>query len=716
MAFEKRIIYFIAWFLHFSEGICQNIIEKDKEVVTVPGQDISLNCTLVTDAEAFIVQVEWKSSNKENKKVAVYNPTLGKLHYRNESQVFYKKVNETMHATELFLHMVDTSDSGQYSCIFVTYPTGSFHGVIRLTVVDTQKEKISRTVKGQVNKSLLLQCLEDIPYVTENHFTFEWTVKHNETEESIISAKWPRTAENNSLPYGNQFQFHSNLSLSITSLKFTDEEKEYICKIGLPGSQISRHFTIKVLGETLKPELQVFYQYILPHTVAVNSTCLIRNASPEPKVKWYFDRQLLEATYNGYLVTPIYDKGLHQLKSLLFLSINDSLNDHSLKCEGLYTEPSNETVRIGSDTVNVSAHPAHNISINIMQEKQFIAEGDDVIILCMSSVPADKYIFLAGKQRTAIHNGTSNEVILQKIRRSQSGVYICRPQWSDFDSFKEENIEIFVNYLDDIECSHSHLIEVEKFHDLNISCFSNASKPPVYSWIKGASIISHCSSLILTNITKPRVGRYTVTAEIPGSSLKRQKEIMVLLDEGNIMPLTNIPDTPGTTLNGYNSSQVARTSYIQKTEDKSGITTSPSNIITRYTTVDPEGKTASTETSSQFTLTNVTLLKENPNSSALLSTRDNANLILSVNAVSIYKNETTDPVNGRSEVRQFLAFVIIPVTICVTLVIIMIKRHLWLKSLDAPPPFKPPPPPIKYKHVDGYDMKEIIKESPVVNW
>ncbi|KAG2456339.1 BCAM protein, partial [Polypterus senegalus] len=354
---------------------------------------------------------------------------------------------------------------------------------------------------------------------------------------------------------------------------------------------------------------------------------------------------IIRLTVVGYLVTSTYDKGLHQLKSQLFLNINDSLNHHSLKCEGLYTEPSNETVRIGSDTVNVSAHPAHNISINIMQEKQFIAEGDDVIILCMSSVPADKYMFLAGKQKTAIHNGTSNEVILQKIRRSQSGVYSCSPQWSDFDSFKEENIEIFVNYLDDIECSHSHLIKVEEFHDLNISCLSNASKSPVYTWIKGASIISNSSSLILTNITKLRVGRYTVIAEIPGSRLKRQKQIMVLLDEGNIMPLTNIPDTAGTTLNGYNSSQVASTSYIQKTEDASGITTSPSNILTRYTTADPEGKTAATGTSSWFTLTNVTLLKENPNSSALLSTRDKANLIVSVNAVSIYKNETTDPVN-----------------------------------------------------------------------
>ncbi|XP_041128653.1 T-cell surface protein tactile-like isoform X2 [Polyodon spathula] len=562
MSIRRKIVYAVSLLLIcIVEGSPEDFLEHGVVYATV-GQNLTLNCS-VDDNELKVSQIQWEKTNNRKKEIlVVHNPqfgTDGKL--KSSFAPLQNKTSGQLYGATLSLYMLHMSDSGQYCCEIVTFPKGSIKDITNLSV-DVQEEELSfTTVDAQLNYEIQIQCLKNMTGIMQSGMVLEWVVQGNGTEELIVTSNGTNKIDSNLPTYKGRYQLNSHYSLIVKSAKTVDHERVFICKIKSPYRHLKSSSRVKVFGQSTKPEIIFNYQYNNLHTLRMTGTCLIRNAFPKPKLTWYINGHLLQDKERGASIQSEVSRdveGQYQVKTTLHLLINQSKGNQSLWCQSVFIHQ-NKTLQNQSETMIVLAYP--DLSIEITQPTTFIKEGDDVQIQCKSSLPADQYVFWSSKNTSKIYSSKDGNLNLRQITRHQSDAYVCKPEWSNFDYFKERNITIpvLVNYIDIIQCDRSSPVEVEAYSHLQIKCFSHASESPEYMWIQNNYTVSNSSTLDFEKMTKEKTGIYKVIATIPGISLQSHAEIVVTLKKDGMTPSysnsTTYPDVTQDTTNSTERSE-----------------------------------------------------------------------------------------------------------------------------------------------------------------
>ncbi|KAK6485817.1 T-cell surface protein tactile-like [Huso huso] len=703
MSVRRKIVYVISLLLIcIAEGAPEDSLEHAGVVNATVGQNITLNCS-VDEIELQVSQIQWEKTNNEKKEIlVVHNPqfgTDGKL--KSSFAPLRNKTTGRLYGATLSLYMVQMSDSGQYCCEIVTFPKGSIKDITNLSV-DVQEEELSdTTVDAQLNNAIQIQCLKNMTGIMQSGMFLEWAVQGNGTEESIVTSNGTIKIDSNSPTYKGRYQLDSHYSLIVKPAKTADHERVFICKIKSPYRRLKSISRVKVFGKSYI-SLSILSRYLF-----FNATCLIRNAFPKPKVTWYINGQALQDKERGASIQSEVSRdveGQYQVMTTLHLLVNQSKANQSLWCQSVFIHQ-NKTLQIQSETTIVLASP--DLSIEITQPTTFIKEGDDVQIQCKSNLPADQYVFWSNKNTSRIYSSKDGKLNLRQITRHQSDVYVCKPEWSNFDYFKELNITIpvLVNYIDIIQCDRSSPVEIEAYSHLQIKCFSNASESPEYTWIQNNYRVSNSSTLDIAKMTKEKSGIYTVIAGIPGISLQSQAEIVVTLKKDGVTPSysTTYPDmTQDTTNSTERSEETSRYTNTTSQTQKTNWSDSTSYIP---------------DVTSEHAYTNFSDGQPSWDSSTTSSTEGPASYTDTI-TTSQYSGDfnTTDPINNSTDTSdvknaengRLTGLVMLPIVLVFVIIIIfMIRRSIEQKRLDAPPPFKPPPPPVKYKPIVPHDIIEI---------
>ncbi|XP_015197303.2 T-cell surface protein tactile [Lepisosteus oculatus] len=382
----------------------------------------------------------------------------------------------------------------------------------------------------------------------------------------------------------------------------------------------------------------------------------------------------------------------------------------------------------------IITEPVFKLSINVTWPKRSIKEGDDVNVHCESNIPVEQYSLWPLNNKTSIYKSKDGLFILRNVKRDESGLYFCKPEWLHSDPFKDKNITVYiqVHYLDKIECDIQSPIEADLGTNLKIDCHSEASQPPEYIWKKDNMTVSRSRILQIENVTSEMTGVYKLTATIKDVVLERQKEFYITLTKGTVIPsITFTTASPGITPNISQTggtdmyTDVTASTQVAWTSDSPGQVTN----ISRTTMTEQERDTTSSVNAthgqgysthhSASTSWQNSSMSYNEENSTDFATKGKVSYPVPATLKYNITSFTQTPwgfntsvvidtgATGGKEGHTTVVFIILPCLVCLILIVVLVRRYIQQKKLDEPPSFKPPPPPTKYKTIETQEMVEI---------
>ncbi|XP_057196860.1 nectin-2 isoform X4 [Triplophysa rosa] len=129
-----------ALFLLIVQGSLAMRVRVEPEVVSYPGQTVTLRCQFPNPGETQLTQVSWilEPYNGERTNIAVFHPNFG-VNYPPQSPVS-GRVNfiqnpPTLDNPSIEINDVKMTDEGRYICEYATYPSGNEQGVSSLVML-----------------------------------------------------------------------------------------------------------------------------------------------------------------------------------------------------------------------------------------------------------------------------------------------------------------------------------------------------------------------------------------------------------------------------------------------------------------------------------------------------------------------------------------------------------------------------------------------------
>ncbi|XP_060752242.1 cell surface glycoprotein MUC18 [Tachysurus vachellii] len=348
------------------------------------------------------------------------------------------------------------------------------------------------------------------------------------------------------------------------------------------------------------------------------------------------------------------------------------------------------------------------VSVKVTPTDRTVSEGDTVSITCVCNPPPDKYMLSSSLSQSKMEN-QDGKFIIQNITRHMIDL-ICQPLW-DSSNQRLQNlnatVHLTVDFLDNIECNSESQIQVETGTNLTITCEAKSSKFLHFVWMKDNMTVSSNASINLWSVSSDQSGIYTLMVHTGNHRLHRQKDFTVTvinrthtehLSSTMIMETTpQISSTTMTTPELNVTTPTLQTQYNSSTSD----TTSTEEVMYISTSTPPTGNVTMLHVnlttqhtglkSSDTTFTHMT--SESRTMSKIFCTSIPGSTSREINYVS--SDVSTSKLHG---------VFIIPFLLMLALVGFLYRQYLIQKRLDMPPPFKPPPPPVKYTSARNHDI------------
>ncbi|XP_042596494.1 nectin-2-like isoform X2 [Cyprinus carpio] len=133
------------------QGMLAQRVKVEPEVVSYPGQTVTLRCQFLNPGATQLTQVSWifERTDTERTNIAVFHPTFG-VNYPTKSplagRVRFMSDPPTLDNPSIQISNVKMTDEGRYICEYATYPSGNEQGVSSLVMLAKPKNTAT-TVK-----------------------------------------------------------------------------------------------------------------------------------------------------------------------------------------------------------------------------------------------------------------------------------------------------------------------------------------------------------------------------------------------------------------------------------------------------------------------------------------------------------------------------------------------------------------------------------------
>ncbi|XP_026140361.1 nectin-2-like isoform X2 [Carassius auratus] len=148
---------FSALILLIIQGALAQRVKVEPEVVSYPGQTVTLRCQFPNPGETQLTQVSWifERTDMERTNIAVFHPGFG-VNYPTTSplvgRVSFISVPPSLDNPSIQIKDVKMTDEGRYICEYATYPSGNEQGVSSLVML-AKPMNTATTVKVTAGKT-----------------------------------------------------------------------------------------------------------------------------------------------------------------------------------------------------------------------------------------------------------------------------------------------------------------------------------------------------------------------------------------------------------------------------------------------------------------------------------------------------------------------------------------------------------------------------------
>ncbi|KAG7469383.1 hypothetical protein MATL_G00128370 [Megalops atlanticus] len=131
-------------FVMFQGTACQKV-RVEPEVVSYPGQTVTLRCNFVDTSGIKLTQVSWiwEPTDKPRDNIAVYHPQFGASYPESPLSGRIRFLNPSLENPSVEITNVKMTDEGKYTCEYATYPSGNEQGTTSLIMLAKPKNTAS---------------------------------------------------------------------------------------------------------------------------------------------------------------------------------------------------------------------------------------------------------------------------------------------------------------------------------------------------------------------------------------------------------------------------------------------------------------------------------------------------------------------------------------------------------------------------------------------
>ncbi|XP_041054513.1 T-cell surface protein tactile isoform X3 [Carcharodon carcharias] len=328
-------------------------IEHDRAVATSPGENITLKCILQGKQNTAVVQIQWsKETNNNSNTFIVANHRFGT--FQDMKSVKFESQLPTNGTGSIHFTNVQVSDSGTYTCSFVTFPTGSLKVSTILTVV---KEVISPiALEVMLNSKIQLPCGFNIP--AKHDIRLTWFKKSNGTFKKLFHSNGLGIEINNSSQYKDRIQLDANYSLEINPVLAVDDG-DFICQVvTLHGQETNITTKVYVFAEPMSPQIHGELNYFPLNKLHLNATCISQEAYPEPNITFYLDEFPQDGDNDSVTVSEVFQdsNGFYDVKKRLSIELKAD-QWRFVWCDAVFSLPGNKSRVIQSKKISLNNYP-----------------------------------------------------------------------------------------------------------------------------------------------------------------------------------------------------------------------------------------------------------------------------------------------------------------------------------------------------------------------
>ncbi|KAM9487866.1 poliovirus receptor isoform 2-T2 [Clarias gariepinus] len=122
-----------------AQGLSAQKVRVEPEVVSYPGQTVTLRCQFPDPSQTQLTQVSWilESGSNPRTNIAVFHPTFG-VNYPPSpvyGRVSFTAEPPTLASPTIQITEIQLTDEGKYICEFAAYPSGNEQGVTSLIIL-----------------------------------------------------------------------------------------------------------------------------------------------------------------------------------------------------------------------------------------------------------------------------------------------------------------------------------------------------------------------------------------------------------------------------------------------------------------------------------------------------------------------------------------------------------------------------------------------------
>ncbi|XP_065101896.2 nectin-2 isoform X2 [Paramisgurnus dabryanus] len=235
-----------ALFLLILQGSLAQRVRVEPEVVSYPGQTVTLRCQFQDRGDTQLTQVSWilEPTDGERTNIAVFHPQFG-INYPTKSpvagRVGFVLNPPTLDNPSIQIKDVKMTDEGRYICEYATYPSGNEQGVSSLIMLAKPKNIASTiTVSAGTTPLIVARCESSNGRPAA---TISWSTTLNG------NATTPQTTNNPDNTVTVQSQY-------MLAPKPTDNGKDITCSVSHRTMPQPDNFPMKLVVE-YPPQVQI---------------------------------------------------------------------------------------------------------------------------------------------------------------------------------------------------------------------------------------------------------------------------------------------------------------------------------------------------------------------------------------------------------------------------------------------------------------------------
>ncbi|TFJ99174.1 Cell surface glycoprotein MUC18 [Platysternon megacephalum] len=340
--------------------------------------------------------------------------------------------------------------------------------------------------------------------------------------------------------YKGRVAMEDDFTLTISRVTLQDA-RTFVCQVGAGSLGVGENRTKLHIYKTPEPpEIQVNDAGI-PVTskeIPKIAECVSKNGFPAPNITWYKNGSPLRQDDTQVSILSTLTKessGLYAMKSTLFARVSREDRQSRFHCQVSYRLlGANQTAASAKVKVTVF-YSTENLTLVIHSPQPQVREGDEVTLRCKGDGnPPPEYSLLKvqeGAQPEEKELTSSNGVlILRKVKKEDSGRYLCRTFDLDSMTNLEDTAELSVNYLEGLKITPEGPIQLQQGDVLALTCDARGSKPLEFRWKKEkkGKLLGPGKQLKLSNVTLESSGNYSCEVAVTGvPGLSRSKQVYV---------------------------------------------------------------------------------------------------------------------------------------------------------------------------------------------